>query len=148
MEAEAGHLFEHQNYQKMIDLLLEGIKEVHYATFDKIDHSLNLINNLASVYPFLDEKTHKWGYANKESKQVIIAAKYVAAFNFSENLAGVRKWDKWGFIDIEGNEVIPFKFEYVSHFQNGIAQVIFEGITRYINHEGKWGRGRSYRGGG
>ena len=66
-----------------------------------------------------------------------IAPKYTAAYNFSENLAGVKKWEKWGFIDIEGNEVIPFIYSYVSHFQSGIAQVIIENETYCINHKGE-----------
>jgi hypothetical protein len=134
---EAGRLYGIQNYKKMADVLLEGIQSINHEAFYQIDHVLNLIGYLEHAEPFREEKTNKWGYLNKKENTVIIAPKYTAAYHFSENLAGVKKWDNWGFIDIEGNEIIPFIYSYVSHFQNGIAQVIHNDETFCINHKGE-----------
>lgn len=135
--AEAKRLHGIQNYQRMADLLLDSIQNINHEALYHIEHALKLIGYLQNVEPFLDEKTNKWGFINGEDQSIIIAPKYTAAYNFSENLAGVKKWEKWGFIDIEGNEIIPFKYNYVSHFQNGIAQVILDNETFCINHKGE-----------
>ncbi len=134
---EAERLYSIQNYKKMADTLLDGIQSINHEAFYKIDHVLKLIGYLEHAEPFREEKTNKWGYLNKKENTVIIAPKYTAAYHFSENLAGVKKWDNWGFIDIEGNEIIPFIYSYVSHFQNGIAQVIHKDETFCINHKGE-----------
>ncbi|BDS10747.1 WG repeat-containing protein [Aureispira anguillae] len=134
---EAARLYKIQNYQRMADLLLESIQSINHEALYRIEHALKLIGYLQNVTPFLDEKTNKWGFVNAKDQSIIIAPKYTAAYNFSENLAGVKKWEKWGFIDIEGNEIIPFKYNYVSHFQNGIAQVIEKNESYCINHKGE-----------
>lgn len=134
---EAHRLHGIQNYQRMADVLLESIQQINHQALYYIDHALKLIGYLQNVAPFLDEKTKKWGFINAKDQTIIIAPKYTAAYNFSENLAGVKKWEKWGFIDIEGNEIIPFQYSYVSHFQNGIAQVILKNETFCINHKGE-----------
>lgn len=65
--------------------------------------------------------------------------------NFSDGLASVqlKKNNKHGFINRDGNMVIKPKFEHVERFENGIAKVIIgkdhsvykEG---YINKEGDY----------
>jgi hypothetical protein len=126
-----------QKYSKSVDLLLKAIKEVNREAFDHIDHMIKLAGYLENVSRFMDEKTKRWGYYNSKTNNVIIAPKYLAAYDFSENLAGVKKWDKWGFIDIEGNEVISFVYDFVGHFRNGVVEVIQDHETFYINHLGE-----------
>jgi len=134
---EANRLYNIQNYQRMATILIDSIQTINHEALYRIDHATKLIGYLQNVEPFLDEKTDKWGFVNNKTHNIIIAPKYTAAYNFSENLAGVKKWERWGFIDIEGNEIIPFHYNYVSHFQNGIAQVIKDNKTYCINHKGK-----------
>lgn len=43
--------------------------------------------------------------------------------NFSEGLAAVCKDDKWGYINKAGKIVIPFEYEWVDNFKDGIAIV-------------------------
>ena len=45
---------------------------------------------------------------------------------FSEGLAGVKKGGKWGFIDRNGNEIIPCKYYYTEGFSEGMAYVEIE----------------------
>lgn len=134
---EATRLYKIQNYQRMANVLIDSIQSINHEALYRIEHATKLIGYLQNVEPFLDKKTDKWGFVNNKTHNIIIAPKYTAAYNFGENLAGVKKWERWGFIDIEGNEVIPFHYNYVSHFQNGIAQVIKNGETYCINHKGE-----------
>lgn len=126
-----------QRYKTVVDTLMEGIKQIHHEAFSQIEHILRIVEDLEYAAPFCDQKTLKWGYYNKKTGNIIIAPKYTAAYNFSENLAGVKKWEKWGFIDIEGNEIIPFQYDFVGHFKDGMAEVIAGNETFMINHTGK-----------
>ncbi|WP_066800396.1 WG repeat-containing protein [Moraxella oblonga] len=52
----------------------------------------------------------KWGFVDGDGVPMI---RYVfdEVKPYSEGLAGVRQGDKWGFIDVGGNLVVPFRFE-------------------------------------
>lgn len=52
--------------------------------------------------------------------------KYTAITEFHEGYAAVRRNDKWGYINSEGNEVIPCKYVGVSPFSEGLACVYLE----------------------
>lgn len=55
-----------------------------------------------------------------------------------ENLLIAAKNQKFGFIDLQGNEVIPLKYAYVSNFHNGIASVMDNEQNEYfINTKGE-----------
>ncbi|MGH1338632.1 MAG: WG repeat-containing protein [Aureispira sp.] len=128
-----------QDYKRMADILLDSVQQINHEALYQMEYALKLLEDLEQVTVFMDEKTKKWGFLHQEAQRVLIPAKYNAAYEFTENLAGVKKWDRWGFIDIEGNEVISFQYEYVTHFQNGIAQVIEVGGSEpyCINHRGE-----------
>ena len=57
------------------------------------------------------------------SYEVIIDPQYEDAGSFSQDLAAVKKDGKWGYIDMEGNTVIPFQFDYAFPFSEGLAVV-------------------------
>lgn len=44
----------------------------------------------------------------------------------------------WGFIDKTGKLVIDFKYDQVTPFKNGIAEVIVDGKIGYIDRTGKY----------
>lgn len=132
---KAQKMYASQQYQRMADVLMTGIREINNKALGRIEYALKLIADLNIAEAYRDHQLNKWGFRNKTNGQVIIAPKYIAAYNFTENLAGVKKWDKWGFIDVEGNEIIPFHYDYVTSFQNGIAQVILKNETWCINHK-------------
>lgn len=62
-------------------------------------------------------------------------------YYFSEGLACVVKRYgnnyKYGYIDTEGQEVIPFNYSHAEPFVNGYAKVKKEGVELYINKKGK-----------
>ena len=53
----------------------------------------------------------------------LIAPKYENVGTFSEGLAAVKENGKWGYIDTEGNTVIPFQYDLAYSFNEGLAIV-------------------------
>jgi len=92
------------------------------------------------LFRILDESGQKMGVANMEGK-VVVSPKYDAIFPYHDGLAAVavgskevRPADdpeheytiggKWGFIDKQGNEVIPLEYDSIANhrcFVNGKA---------------------------
>lgn len=128
-----------QDYQRVADTLLASVQQTNREALYRIDRALDRLKTLDEVQAFRNEQTNKWGFLHQSTGRILIPARYNAAYEFTEHLAGVKKLSSWGFIDIEGNEVIPFRYQYVTHFQNGIAQVIdYKDPTPYcINHRGE-----------
>jgi hypothetical protein len=64
----------------------------------------------------------------------MIPCKYQFIGDFSENgLAHVKFYDKWGYIDKKGNEIIPFEFEDAEPFDetSGLARVKLVGSDEW-----------------
>lgn len=126
-----------QDYAQIVESLTNSLRDINREAFELIEHTLRMMRHLEEAEPYYDAQTQRWGYYNRSTQEVIIAPKYNAAFSFSENLAGVKKWERWGFIDIEGNEIIPFQYTFVGHFRNGVAEVVKDKEMFYINHRGE-----------
>ncbi len=62
----------------------------------------------------------KYGFMTPDFHWVVSPA-YEAANNFSTDLAGVKKNNKWGFIDWNGKIKIPFRYEFALSFQTVIG---------------------------
>ncbi|MBO4961934.1 MAG: WG repeat-containing protein [Flavobacteriales bacterium] len=56
---------------------------------------------------------------------------------FKEGMMAVGKYDKWGFIDMTGNIVVPFKYDDAGHFFKGLALVKKDGKWGYVDKTGK-----------
>jgi hypothetical protein len=69
-----------------------------------------------------DYTMYKWGFIDKEGKEVI-KAQYDHAKDFSEGLAAIRKSHKWGFVNNAGQEVITPQYDDAYSFQEGLAWV-------------------------
>lgn len=57
------------------------------------------------------------------SYEVAIQPQYEDAAAFSDGLAAVKKDGKWGYIDEDGNTVIPFEYDFACDFSEGYAVV-------------------------
>ena len=57
-------------------------------------------------------------------------------FLFIEGLAKVRQDGQWGFIDRNGNIVVPFIYDYVTAFSGGVARVVVDGKSGLIDRQG------------
>ncbi len=87
-----------------------------------------------------------WGYVSRSGNVTIPFRQYVSARPFSEGMAAVCKLDefneqKWGFINVMGDEVIPCQFtNEPSSFMSGVALVRPTSSTEmafaYINKSG------------
>lgn len=79
-----------------------------------------------------EENNGLYGFRNKNTKEIIIPAKWIEARDFSEGLAPVRNDSgKWGFIDKNGKITIPFNWNDADIFSEGLAPV--------ENDSGEWG---------
>lgn len=89
---------------------------------------------------------------NKETGEVIKTEKYDGIYDFTEGLAAVYYADRkllnggkqytidnyrCGFIDIDGNEIIPTIYDRAYPFSDGLAEVEKDGKFGYIDHDGK-----------
>lgn len=55
----------------------------------------------------------------RNTGEIFIPAKYHQIDYYSEGLAAVRKYNQWGFVDIDGNEVIPLQYSSIINNFNG-----------------------------
>jgi hypothetical protein len=89
-------------------------------------------------YPSLTKKDNL-GYPLIETLAIPAIYEAVTNMHFKseyENLVGVIIDDKWGYIDATGTTKIPFKYEEVSYFNEGLAPVKLNGKWGYINKTG------------
>lgn len=77
-------------------------------------------------------------------RNVEITASFIEAIheydvlrNFSEGMAAVKKYGKWGFIDIDGNLKVPCIYNKVLAFNEGLAAVEKDGKWGFINKKGE-----------
>lgn len=64
---------------------------------------------------------------------------YDRAELFCEGLAAVKKEDKWGFIDRQGNLVIDYQYDNIyGGFSQGLIAVEKESVWRFIGIDGEW----------
>lgn len=79
------------------------------------------------------------GYLNKEG-QLELYGYYDQVHNFSEGLARVEKGGKSGYIDKNGDYVIPPSFPSAGPFANGLAPVLDEATNKwgFIDKKGKF----------
>jgi len=87
----------------------------------------------------LAHKDRLYGYIDSRGEWVI-PPRFEYAGDFHEGLAGVKLGEAgWGFIDREGKVVIPAAFGWVyAGFRHGLAEVVFDRKTGYINKKGEW----------
>lgn len=94
----------------------------------------NFSDGLACV-----RKDTLYGFIN-QSGEWVIEPRFKYSNDFSEGLAGLPIGDiGWGFVDTEGNVVIPPSFGWIyGGFRDGIAEVAYESKIGYINKDGEW----------
>jgi hypothetical protein len=77
----------------------------------------------------------KFGF--KLNDKIIVDAKYDSVYAFWEGLAIVEINKKYGFIDVEGNEIIEIKYDMVRIFYENIAAVKYNGLWGFIDKSEK-----------
>ncbi len=72
-----------------------------------------------------------------ELKSIKKSIRYNEVKVINDILRAVKLNDKWGLIDTICKEVTPLKYDYVTYFSNGSAQVVLNDKYFYINHKGE-----------
>lgn len=115
----------------------ENDKEVHFSSTGDVIQFPDGANAKwnEGIATYRDDKVKdnkgfsKMGFKNSKG-QIIISPQFDYASVFSEGLAAVAKKNefgelKWGYTDVKGNMVIPFKYSNKpSDFGNGLASVV------------------------
>ena len=94
-------------------------------------------------FVFSHRKTES-GHSEKDSTLVVritpefcnAIRKYNELGEYSEGFAAVKNGDKWGFINTEGKEIIPCKYDKAKMFHGGLASVLLNGKWISVNTEG------------
>lgn len=85
-----------------------------------------------------------YGFRHASSERIIIQPRFRQVGDFSEGLAPVRVFSKWGFIDRKGELVIKPQYDRAYSFSQGLALVqhrgAYGGRSRcgFINKQGQW----------
>ncbi len=80
----------------------------------------------------------KYGIFDLVSKKIIVEPKFDSVGSFSEGLAVVGLDEKFGYIDEEGDLVIPHKFDTGGDFREGLAAVRTSDREGYIDKTGNF----------
>lgn len=89
--------------------------------------------SVADYAPALDP-SGKWGY--KQFGEWVIQPRFESVGDFNDGLAAVSLNGKWGFIEKNGTNSIPFKYEQCGKFVDGIARVKLYGKWGFIDKTG------------
>jgi len=90
---------------------------------------------------------NKRGYINRFTGERVIPAQYTHAWNFSEGLGAVVRNHRVGFINMQGEEVIPCQFAAGVHSMNRLGFAFHDGLCvmtnernqcGIINRQGEW----------
>lgn len=72
-------------------------------------------------------KSGSYSYVEKGTNLPILNGQWDRAYLFYNGLARVTKGDKYGFIDVKGELVIPLSYDYAQNFEQGIAVIGISG---------------------
>lgn len=86
---------------------------------------------------FRSEVTHKYGFGIQNAGVVISPIYEDVKSNFTEGLAAVKLHGKWGFIDPNGHEAIPFLYDDINPFSEGYAAVALNAKYGIIDKSGQ-----------
>jgi hypothetical protein len=83
---------------------------------------------------------NKRGFLNVYTGEMVIPAQYERAWIFSEGLGGVVKDNKLGFINKNGETIIPCQFKWRTHSGDDQPDFLFKnGYCAVLDSTGKWG---------
>lgn len=101
-------------------------------------------NKYDKVFPYYNGRAvaqsgKKYCLLNQKGEEVT-ALKYdfLEGFDIGGDMIRARIRDKVGYLDKNGNEIIPLSFRYIERFNKGLAQAkLIDGETFYINKQGQ-----------
>ena len=60
-----------------------------------------------------------------------------AEYYFCEDLVRVKLYDRWGYLDRNGDVVIPLIYDEAGNFKDGKAEVVLDGERFFIDGKGQ-----------
>ena len=131
-------ILEHDKLEK-VDLL--SLKQAREESERAERERLARIESMTLV-PYISN--NKVGFADLETREIIIPCRYDFVSLFSEGLASIKMNNKWGFIDKYGTQVVQFKYDdyfsstdYFKYFHDGLAVVRLNGLYGCVNKYGR-----------
>jgi hypothetical protein len=103
---------------------------------DPFNSSVNVIETKFQPIPFL-LKNSEWIFVDSITLKPITGVNYEALGLYHEGLAVAKKDGKYGYLDINGNIVIPFIYDIAFDFEDGIANVHVKYYDGYIDKTGR-----------
>lgn len=133
-----------KNYDKLYEFhegLARVCKNDKYGFIDKLGQEIiPCIYDDAEDFDLgvsIVEKGEKTGAVNKQGKMVVPCI-YDNIYSFrKDSLAVAVLNEKSGFIDLNGNVIIPFNYEFCCDFSEGLAAVRQDGLYGFINKNGE-----------
>ncbi|TGM88704.1 WG repeat-containing protein [Leptospira bouyouniensis] len=111
----------------------ENGKKTPFPDSLSIWHMNRFENDYASIY---DSENNQSIVFDKTGKVKSLLPNKTLTSSFSENTAVFRSDNKFGFIDINGKEIIPNIYEDASQYRNGLAAIKTDGKWGYIDKTG------------
>ena len=108
-------------------------------------HLQSALNSLFSIYAN-NIKVNNPPYDNSSclyATHYMTVRPFESVFTFNEGLAAVKEFStdkkttKWGFVDKKFEQAIPYKYDKVNSFVEGLAYFNIGNIEGYINKNGK-----------
>lgn len=122
--------------QFLTDKDYDGELTLGHETFNGVTSIVDSIVGIKMSYNDIPG----WAFANE--KLEFQSQPFDSLFQFTDGLAAVKEFSetktdsKWGFVDKEYNEVIPYKYDKVGKFHKGLAYFRISNIEGYINRKG------------
>lgn len=85
---------------------------------------------------FFLENDKFWGCCNETGKILIPLIYEDIGLKVGEKLVRVKKAGKWGFVDLNNNILIDFKFDFACNFRNGKAYTAIGSAFGFIDKKG------------
>lgn len=122
-------VYKDEHYQ-IIDKHGKAITEPKFTSFVGTSTSEGLF--------YLSVNASENGLIDKYGKEIVpLKYHYGDIRECKEGFVGIKKNDKWGFVDKTGKQVIPCIYDDVRYFSDGYVVVKMNGVYGYLTKEGK-----------
>lgn len=85
--------------------------------------SLTILENYSKGNLITFSHNKKWGFKDKDTREIVVPLKYDFIGNFSDDRAVVMINFKYGFVDKNGKEITRLKYDFAKESKNGYAPV-------------------------
>lgn len=118
-------------------------KDGQYLIQPEYDFGWDFSEGYATVWKRSDDKMNKiWKVINHKGEVILDELPYRNVGAMRNGLIPVQDEDmNWGFMNINGEVVVPLKYAGINHFENGLARMeagtAFSNKLVYINETGE-----------